>query len=186
MKRAYDTWHEVIEYDSQVLNSLASTKKKIRASAALAPIADPKYASDQNSKTIQNGQQNISEPGTHCHCNHQSVPWLIEFPFLSSRQTPVMTLNYQQEEFSSSIDCMSLGTSAVGGSYFSKDWSLPRNGQGSEDLFAEEIRLRSAEMLVSDDMQRLLNTCSMGVGVEMGAGFGLADEACFSCSAECL
>lgn len=40
--------------------------------------------------------------------------------------------------------------------------------------------------MVNDDTQRLLNTYSMGVGVGMAAGFGLTDEACFSCSAEYL
>ncbi|XWS72603.1 hypothetical protein CRYUN_Cryun02cG0054200 [Craigia yunnanensis] len=61
---------------------------------------------------------------------------------------------------------------------FAGDWSRPRNGKGLEDFFAEEIRLRSSEMLETDDMQRLPKT--FGVGVGMGAGFGHSDEACYT------
>lgn len=54
--------------------------------------------------TIQNKLQYISEPGTHFHYNHQTVPRLIEFSIFRSSQTPVMTINYQQAEFPSSIE----------------------------------------------------------------------------------
>ncbi|XP_022750221.1 calmodulin-binding protein 60 E-like isoform X3 [Durio zibethinus] len=63
---------------------------------------------------------------------------------------------------------------------FDGDWSRPRDGHGFEDFFAEEIRLRSSEMLETDDMQRLLKT--LGVGFGMGAGFGHSDEACYTCN----
>ncbi|KAG6676583.1 hypothetical protein I3842_15G158900 [Carya illinoinensis] len=179
VKRAYENWHQVVEYDSKVLNSLASNKNGISP----APIADHNYATDRNITTLQNSQQYSPELSTQSHYNNQSVPQLIEFPFVRSSQTPVMTLN-KQAVLSGSIDCMSAGTPAVGGSYFSGDWSQPRNEQGSEDVFAEEIRLRSSEMLESDDMQRLLKTYSMGVDVGMGVGFGHPDEACFSYSVE--
>ncbi|XP_059453050.1 calmodulin-binding protein 60 E-like [Corylus avellana] len=184
VKRAYDNWHQVVEYDSKVLNSLASTKKAIRASAT--PIADHNYTADRNIATVhvQNRQQYISEPDTQSQYNHQSVPQLIEFPCVRGNQTAVMTLNNSQAALSSSIDYMPVGTPTVGDSYFSGDWSHPRNGEGSEDLFADEIRLRSSEMLESDDMQRLLKTYSTGVGVGMGIGFGHSDEPCFSYSVE--
>jgi hypothetical protein len=184
VKRAYDNWHQVVEYDSKVLNSLASTKKAIRASAT--PISDHNYTADRNIATahVQNRQQYISEPDTQLQYNHPSVPQLIEFPCVRSNQTAVMTLNNSQAALPGSIDCMPVGTPAVGNSYFSGDWSHPRNGEGSEDLFADEIRLRSSEMLESDDMQRLLKTYSTGVGVGMGIGFGHSDEPCFSYSVE--
>lgn len=180
VKRAYDNWHQAVEYDSKVLNSLASTSKAISSSAT--PIADHNYTAGRNISTVhvQNRQQYISEPDTQC----QYVPQLIEFPCVRSNQTAVMTFNNSQVSLSDSIDCMPVGTTAVGNSYFSGDWSHPRNGEGSEDIFAEEIRLRSSEMLESDDMQRLLKTYSTGVGVGMGVGFGHSDEPCFSYSVE--
>ncbi|XP_075651810.1 calmodulin-binding protein 60 E-like [Castanea sativa] len=178
VKRAYDNWHHVIEYDSKVLNPLASTKKGIRASAA--PIADHNYATDHIITNDQNRQQYISELGTQCQYNHQSVPQLIEFPFVRSDQMADMTLNNPQAALSGSTDYMSVGTPAD----ISGDWSQQRIGQGSGDPFAEEIRLRSSEMLETDDMQRLLKTFSMGVGVGMGAGFTHPDEACFSYSVQ--
>lgn len=176
VKRAYDNWHQVVEYDSKVLNSLASTKEEIRATSA--PVADHNYLTDQNITTVQNRQQYISEASTQAQYNHQSVPRLVEFPFAKSSQTAVMTVNNQQAALSGSIDCLSVRTPVVEGSYFSGDWSQPKNDQGSEDHFADEIRLRSSEMLESDDMQRLLKTYSMGVG------FGHSDDACFSYSLE--
>ena len=73
----------------------------------------------------------------------------------------------------------------VGGSHFSGDWTRPNYGNGLDDFVADEIRIRSSEMLESDDMQRLLKTFSMGVGVGAGgAGFGASDESCYNYSAQ--
>ncbi|KAJ0030576.1 hypothetical protein Pint_14535 [Pistacia integerrima] len=178
VKRAYDNWLQVVEYDGKVLNSLTSTKKVIKTPAA--PIVN-NYETDHSISTIQNRQQYISsEPSPHCQTgnNHSQAPQLIEFPFVRSDQTALMTINNPQAALPSSIDYMSIGNPAVGGPYFPGDWSRPRNGQGLEDFFAEEIRLRSSEMLENDDMQRLLKTLSMGVG--MTPGYDHPDEACYS------
>ncbi|GFS41618.1 calmodulin-binding protein [Actinidia rufa] len=75
------------------------------------------------------------------------------------------------------VDYGSVGMSAYGGSYLPGEWPRPRDGQGFED-FSEEIRLRSSEMLESDDLQRLLK--SMGVGVGIGSALGDIDEDCYS------
>lgn len=40
--------------------------------------------------------------------------------------------------------------------------SVSQDGQGVGDLFSEEIRRRSCEMLEGDDMQRLLKNFGMG------------------------
>ena len=79
-----------------------------------------------------------------------------------------MALNTPQAAFSGNTD------------FFTGDWSRPRNGPGLEDFYSEEIRLRSSEMLESDDMQRLLKTFNMGVGVGIGSAFDHSDEACYS------
>ncbi|KAM6579858.1 hypothetical protein CsatA_003632 [Cannabis sativa] len=185
VKSAYENWHEVIEYDGKVLNSQTNTRKgKV---AALPPVASHNYASAHLSETTQNRQQLVPE------CSHQfqpennqpSNPQPIEFHFARSDQTALMALNNNnnnnhQTVLPSNMDYMSGSTSAaVGCSYFPGDWLRPRDGQGLEDIVAEEIRLRSSEMLEGDDMQRLLKTFNIGVGMGTGV-FGHADQTCYS------
>lgn len=184
MKRAYENWHQVVEYDGKVLNSLTNTRKGMIASATT--VADQNYATDGHCEATQNRQRYISsESSQQLQNNHQPTPQLIEFPFVRSDQTNMLTLNNPQTALSGSMDYMSAaGTPAVGCSYYPGDWSRPRSGQGLEDLVAEEIRLRSSEMLESDDMQRLLKTFNMGVGVGMGSGLGNSDEPCYTYSVQ--
>ncbi|KAG5225949.1 hypothetical protein IMY05_018G0091900 [Salix suchowensis] len=175
VKRAYENWHRVVEYDGKVLNSLSSNKGGKGASAA--PVIDNSYERNQYLTSDQNDQQLIpSEPSPQYQAinNHPSVPQLIEFPFVRSDQNAAMTLNNQQAALSGHTDYMSAGTPS-GSTYYPGDWSRPRTGNGLEDFFAEDIRVRSSEMLESDDMQRLLKTLGMG-GVGMGPGFGHPDE----------
>lgn len=182
VKRAYENWHRVVEYDGKVLNSLTNTRKGMKASAAA--VADNNYARDSHCEATQNRQQYISsECNQHFQNNQSAAPQLIEFPFVRSDQTSLVTLNNPQTALSGSMDYMSAGTSAVGCSYFPGDWLRPRNGHGLEDFVAEDIRLRSSEMLESDDMQRLLKTFTMGVG-GMGSGLGNSDEACYAYSVQ--
>ncbi|KAF3452981.1 hypothetical protein FNV43_RR03414 [Rhamnella rubrinervis] len=184
VKRAYENWHQVVEYDGKVLNSLTNTRKGMMASAVA--VADQNYATDRHCEATQNGQRYItSESGQQLQNDHQPTPQLIEFPFGRSDQTNMLTLNNPQTTLSGSMDYMSAaGSPAVGCSYFPGDWSRPRSGQGLEDLVAEEIRLRSSEMLESDDMQRLLKTFNMGVGVGMGSSLGSSDEPCYTYSVQ--
>nr|NP_001291237.1 uncharacterized LOC105121148 [Populus euphratica]AEL95441.1 calmodulin-binding protein [Populus euphratica] len=183
VKRAYENWHHVVEYDGKVLNSLASNKGGKGASAA--PIVDSSYERNQYITSDQNKQQFIpSEPSPQYQAiiNHPSVPQLIKFPFVRSDQNAAMTLNNPQAALSGGTDYMSVGT-PVGDTCFPGDWSRPRTGNGLEDFFTEEIRVRSSEMLESDDMQRLLKTLGMG-GVGMGPGFVHPDEPCYSYSVQ--
>ncbi|KAJ6863379.1 calmodulin-binding protein 60 E-like [Populus alba x Populus x berolinensis] len=181
VKRAYENWHQVVEYDGKVLNALASNKGGKGASAA--PIVDNSFERNQYITSDQNKQQFIpSEPSSQYQAinNHPSVPQMIKFPSVRSDQNAAMTLNNPQAALSGATDYMSVGTPA-GDTYFPGDWSRPRTGNGLEDFFTEEIRVRSSEMLESDDMQRLLKTLGMG-GVGMGPGFVHPDEPCYSYS----
>ncbi|XP_034224251.1 calmodulin-binding protein 60 E-like isoform X2 [Prunus dulcis] len=183
VKKAYDNWHQVIEYDGKVLHSLVSHKKVTKASAAPVTLADHNnYAIDHHSAATQNMQQYTSQFGEQFQTenNHPSVPQYIEFPFVRSDQTALLKFNNPEPAALSG----SMGYMPVGGSHFSGDWSRPNNGSGLEDFVADEIRFRSSEMLESDDMQRLLKTFSMGVGVGAGAGFGASDEACYNYSVQ--
>ncbi|KAL9442620.1 hypothetical protein AB3S75_021024 [Citrus x aurantiifolia] len=179
VKRAYDNWHQVLEYDGKFLSSLTNnTKKAIKSSAA--PTVSSNYDTGRCTSTTQSRQQYVSsEPRSQYQsANHQHAPvtQLIEFPFVKPDQTSLMILNNPQAALSGSFDHLSVGNAAAGGSYFPGDWSRPRNGHGLEDFLAEEIRVRSSEMLENDDMQRLLKTLSMG----MTAGYDHSHEACYS------
>ncbi|KAJ8767761.1 hypothetical protein K2173_020701 [Erythroxylum novogranatense] len=181
VKRAYENWHQVVEYDEKVLSSLASTKNGKRT--ADTPILENNYEIIQHTSSAQNRLLHISSAPIQqiqASDNQPSAPQLIEFPFLRSEQNAAMTIHNPQAAVSNSIDSMTVGTYGTGDSYFPGDWAHPRNGQGLEEFFSQEIRLRSSEMLESDDMQRLLKTFTAGVG--MGSGFGHSDEACYSYS----
>lgn len=85
---------------------------------------------------------------------------MIEFPLARSHQTQtaLTMINNPQAALPSSTDYITDGNPAVQGFYFPGDWLQPRKGQGLEDFYAEEIRLRSLEMLEDDDLQRVLKT----------------------------
>ncbi|XP_022750220.1 calmodulin-binding protein 60 E-like isoform X2 [Durio zibethinus] len=177
VKRSYENWHQLIEFDGKVLNTLASTQET-------ASVNENNYDADFYTTTTQKSRQQhiTSGPSPQCQNNntHLAVHQLIEFPLGRSDQNGVMTMNNQKALLPSSMNYMPIGNSTTRVSGFAGDWSRPRDGHGFEDFFAEEIRLRSSEMLETDDMQRLLKT--LGVGFGMGAGFGHSDEACYTCN----
>lgn len=183
VKRAYENWSQVVEYDGKVLNSLIDSKKVTRSSST--PIVDHGHVRDHYIRTAPHSQNHIpSDPSPQCQHenNHPSARQLIEYPFVRSDPTMEMALTTPQAALSSSMDYMSAGTSARGNPYLSGDCSRSRNGQGLEDYFSEEIRLRSSEMLENDEMQRMLKTFNMGVDAGMGPAFGHSDDACYSYS----
>ncbi|PWA71047.1 Calmodulin binding protein-like protein [Artemisia annua] len=117
VKRAYENWNRVIEYDGKVLSALT-----------------------------------FPSPPAHN---------TIEYPFINT--DPNVSVST-----SSHTDYGSNEPSFDG----SADWSDPQ-GHGFGDSFSEEVRLRSSEMLETDDMQKLLR--SFGVGAT-GPTYGLYDN----------
>ncbi|KAM1173194.1 hypothetical protein ACFX13_026551 [Malus domestica] len=185
VKRAYDNWHQVIEYDGKVLHALAGNKKVTRASPA--PVADyNNYAiMDHHSASTQNSQQQCPPQFSQQfqpENNPPSVSQFIEFPFVRSNQPAMIKFNNPEPAaLPTSMGYMP----SVGGSQVSGDWTRPNYGNGLDDFVADEIRIRSSEMLESDDMQRLLKTFSMGAGVGAGGvGFGASDESCYNYSVQ--
>ncbi|XVF89240.1 hypothetical protein PTKIN_Ptkin19aG0114300 [Pterospermum kingtungense] len=185
VKRAYENWHQVVEYDDKVLNDLTSTKGTNQSTAS---VNEKNYNADYYTTTTQKSRQQYitsgSEPSPHSQNKnaHHEVHQLIEFPFgRPDHQNAVMTENNQKAMLPTGMNYMPIGNSTAGVSGFAGDWSRPRNttnGHGFEDFFADDIRVRSSEMLETDDMQRLLRT--FGVGVGMGTGFGHSDEASYA------
>jgi hypothetical protein len=183
VKKAYENWHHVIEYDGKVLNALGGNTKTITAPPPVA-TNDNNYSTDCYAASAQNREHQYITSGTsqiiQTSQNHASVPQLIEFPFVRTDHNGLMNQDNNNNTQAalpgpSNMDYMSIGTPA----YVSGDQFRPRNEQGMENFFADEIRMRSSEMLENDDMQRLLKTFGIGVG----AGFGHTDdEACYTYS----
>ncbi|CAN1328224.1 Calmodulin-binding protein 60 E [Linum perenne] len=173
VKRAYENWHQVIEYDGKVLTALSAAKVPKKA---LPPPPPPNYEPQQFISHNQNKQLYISpDPSSQCQpVNNPPQPThLIDFPFARTDQNATSHQQASAVALPSNMDYMAVAT--PGGYQSGADWTRPRSGQGMEDFFAEELRLRSSEMLESDDMQRLLRSFGMG---NMGNG----NDACYSYS----
>ncbi|KAF8036763.1 hypothetical protein BT93_C2468 [Corymbia citriodora subsp. variegata] len=167
VKRAYENWNQVVEYDSEVLSSISGTRKG--ATSSVFPVAVTENASmrDQHyTATTQYSQQYSSqceERDPHCQDQNicQPVSPLMELPIIRLPQTATQVLDAPQVAFPSvGTDFLSTATPGIEGNNY------------SGDLFAEEIRLRSMEMLQSNDMQRLLR--SFGTG----PSFNYSNEDC--------
>ncbi|CAH8349935.1 unnamed protein product [Eruca vesicaria subsp. sativa] len=158
VKIAYENWHKAVEYDGKLLNCLPVAEKETKS------LPEPKIST---APRAQNHQQLQNQNNRQTHQNvvtYSPVPQPIEYPqFVQqpcSQLLPSLPSNVQD--------------------YNGEDWCRPRAGQGLEDIFSEEIRLRSSEMLETDDMQRLLKTFGIGMS-PMGthSGFGQMDESCY-------
>ena len=178
VKKAYENWDQVVEYDGKVLNSLANSKKGSRAVATQTmhhnSFPDQQYTSAKNKVSYVS-----SEPNQHLQItnNYSSGPGLTDYPFgRSDNQMVGTSLTDSQIALPGSMNYMSGENHEIGSTYFAGDWSRPRNAQGLEDIVAEELRLRSSEMLESDDMQRLLKT--INAGVNMSTNLGHSNEGC--------
>lgn len=143
VKKAYENWDQVIEYDGKLLNSLTNTR----------------------GATIASSYNNVSVSVTEPNQQHLQITAnnfnLTDYPFGSDAQLELA--------LPSSMMSYNMSTNDNSAYFTSGDWSSRQrnNGQGLEDIVAEELRLRSSQMLESDDMQRLLKTLNAGGGVSM-------------------
>ncbi|KAK2633067.1 hypothetical protein EUGRSUZ_L00616, partial [Eucalyptus grandis] len=157
VKRAYENWNQVVEYDSKVLSSIPGTRKETTSSVFLEAVTENASVRDQHYTTTTKYSQQYSsqceERDPHCQDQniYQPISPLMELPNVRLPQAATQVLDAPQEAFPSiGTDYLSTGTPGMGGTNY------------SGDLFAEEIRLRSMEMLQSNDMQRLLRSFSTG------------------------
>ncbi|RYR20905.1 hypothetical protein Ahy_B03g066129 isoform B [Arachis hypogaea] len=182
VKKAYDNWNQVIEYDGKVLNSLMNSRKGSRSVSSIINHNDvtgqQPHTSAKNRlpyvPSLQNQPLQIAN-------NYSSSSDLTDYQFERSNNDMVGTsVNNSQLAFSGIMNYLPGENPEVEGTYFSGDWSRPRNSQGLEDIVAEELRLRSSEMLESDDMQRLLKT--INAGVSMSTNFSQSNEGSYTYS----
>ncbi|XP_010483282.1 PREDICTED: calmodulin-binding protein 60 B [Camelina sativa] len=212
VKRAYENWTQVIEYDGKSIldlkqpNRLSITQTDL-ANYSTAPIDHPiqmvGHSSsmpanqspvlsdfaiggyDQSLATRYHSQPQLlnSNPRAHFDVAACSNP-RAQFDVASCSTTQDQLLgNLHQSQ--STINSQNMNGLALGPPQSStngyqninsasvhqanlnhlEDWSNPRERGGPEDFFSEEeIRLRSHEMLESEDMQQFLRLFSMGGG----------------------
>ncbi|CAA7015198.1 unnamed protein product [Microthlaspi erraticum] len=115
-------------------------------------------------------QEIKSLPEPKMSLNHQMQQKTLQcqqnaYSYVPVPQQPIEYPSVQQP-CNQPRDYTSRESSSVSGSY---------NG-GLEDIFTEEIRMRSSEMLETDDMQRFLKTFGIS------GGFGRIDESCYGFS----
>ncbi|KAI9125942.1 hypothetical protein K1719_003360 [Acacia pycnantha] len=175
VKKAYENWNQVVEYDGKVLNSFTNVKNGPRTAAPPTVhhnnhVAEQQYASPNNRL-----QYVLPEPNQHFQIQNNH-PYAADFSAFGKTDNQILgkTPNDSQLALTGSMNYIASQNPAVEAAYFPGDWSRQRSGQGLEDIVAEEIRLKSSEMLESDDMQRLLKTINVG--------FGHPNESCYSYS----
>ncbi|XP_008800271.1 calmodulin-binding protein 60 B [Phoenix dactylifera] len=195
VKKAYDNWVHVIEYDGK---ALLNSKQNKKATAANYPVLYDQQISQTNlsvpvpleqpsvdaemaigGSTISAGYsgnqgtrysshpQNVS---TNAHIQFESTSFIPENQYVgSSHQTQRndgVGLELGPPQ-QESIGFQQIGSSIQPSNLNSyDDWSRQRDSRRIDDFFSEEeIRMRSHEMLENEDMQQLLRVFSMGGAV---------------------
>ncbi|CAJ2645195.1 unnamed protein product [Trifolium pratense] len=173
VKKAYDNWDQVIEYDGKVLNSLTNSKRGSR-SVATHTMHHNNFQEQQYKSAKGRASYVSSEPNRHLQITNNyssSLDYQMVGTSINDSQIALQgTMNYNMIGDNNNNN----NNPENGGSYYHGDWSRQRNEQGLEDIVAEELRLRSSQMLEGDDMQRLLKT------INEGANFGHSNESCYT------
>lgn len=173
VKKAYENWNQVVEYDGKVLRSLPKNGSK---TVGPPTMHHKNYVPERQYIPPKNRLQYVSaDTNQHLQIqnNHSLATDLSAFGKTHDQMLGTPS-NDSQLTLSGHMGYIASENPVVEGTYFPGDWSRARNGQGLEDIVAEEIRLRSSEMLESDDMQRLLKTINVG--------FGHPNDGCYSYS----
>ncbi|PPD76077.1 hypothetical protein GOBAR_DD26994 [Gossypium barbadense] len=192
VKKAYDNWHQVIEYDGK---SLLNFKQNRRSSARNEPQTDaigyPNALDHQLQLPVAVPTEQVhSGPQAGGFNDNQSTRYSGQLELVNSNSRSQFDstqflqydqlVNNSEQPQSSRTNNNAVGL-ALGPPQSSTlgfhnaissmqpsnlnpfdDWSNNRD-KGVEDLFSEEeIRLRSHEMLENEDMQHLLRLFSMG------------------------
>ncbi|KAH6828599.1 Calmodulin-binding protein [Perilla frutescens var. hirtella] len=168
LKKAYDNWSQVVEYDGKSLLNFMQIKKPSTSKSDL-PLGSVDYSlSLDNQLPPQSLPEPIpSEPASMDQTvmvggynDNMTARYSTQSQFTSSRsqfELPTFTQHEQQVNHHQVHDnrvSLALGPF--------EDWSGNRSKVADDFLSEEEIRMRSHEMLENDDMQHLLRLFSMG------------------------
>ncbi|XP_057853647.1 calmodulin-binding protein 60 B isoform X2 [Cryptomeria japonica] len=167
VKKAYDNWMSVVEYDGKALLNLKSNKKGVSTNSVAKYAGQPLQMTTTNQ--LPYGNLSYNPP------NQVALPGLPRQNAPSGTDSLVgLALGPPQSTVSTVVPYHSMGTvMQLGSTNGVEDWSHNRDNRGQvDDYFSEEdIRTRSLEMLENEDMQHLLRMFSIG-----GGGVGVADD----------
>lgn len=164
MKRAYENWIHVVEYDGKrLLKSINSNEVQFP------PTISSNDKSAINNCTITppcTQHYSVSNPGMHFHIesSHFSTHGDLSVESPTTRLDPSirLALSTVQEASTASVGFQSVNSS-TGAGYLLGDSSRLQEGPGLNEFFSEEeIRLRSSQILEHEDMQCLLRTFGVG------------------------
>ncbi|CAN6813165.1 unnamed protein product [Brassica oleracea var. botrytis] len=177
VRKAYENWDQVIEYDSKSLMNFNQVNKVDALDYSL-PVSGPSQPS-----TSYSGEASVysQSQGTSFPAQSQLADTTSYMHFGNSSYAPPQDqLINNTHESQSMINSNGGGSLALGAPTGSQsqhlvqpppevnlfnDWSNTGNrGGGDGFLSEEEIRARSNEMLENDDMQQLLRLFSMSGG----------------------
>ncbi|XP_057767270.1 calmodulin-binding protein 60 B-like isoform X2 [Salvia miltiorrhiza] len=175
LKKAYDNWSQVVEYDGKSLLNFMETKKPSTSKSDLplgpvdyslsldnqlppqrlpasAPSVPSESASIDQSVMVGGYNDNIT---TRYSPQTQFASSRTQFE-LPSYTPQLPQVNHSQTQNATYDNRVNLALGPF------EDWSSSRS-KGVDDFLSEdEIRMRSHEMLENDDMQHLLRLFSMG------------------------
>ncbi|KAL0346021.1 UNVERIFIED_CONTAM: Calmodulin-binding protein 60 B, partial [Sesamum radiatum] len=180
VKKAYENWNQVVEYDGKSLLNFKQTKKSSALPLGL-PVSVPSEPSsiDQSMligglgyndnmtarystqpQLINSSSRTQFEPaGFTQHDQQVNHPNQIDSAPYDSRVG--LALGPPQSSSSSSFQASNASLQQASLNPF-EDWSTNRDKGVDDFLSEEEIRMRSHEMLENEDMQHLLRLFSMG------------------------
>uniref|UniRef100_A0A0D6R297 Calmodulin-binding protein 60 B n=1 Tax=Araucaria cunninghamii TaxID=56994 RepID=A0A0D6R297_ARACU len=195
VKKAYDNWMSVVEYDGKALLGSRSNKRaeQVSANAALAgagvavgstsSVYSEKPATEYAGQSHQITTSNQLPYGNvpYNPPNQVALTGMLHQNALSGTDSlvnlalaPPQSMAPPQSSISTIVPYQqSMGTvTQLGSTNGVEDWSRRDNRGQVDDYFSvEEIRTKSLEMLENEDMQQLLRMFSMG-----GAGVNVVDD----------
>ncbi|XP_047939520.1 calmodulin-binding protein 60 B-like [Salvia hispanica] len=168
LKKAYDNWSQVLEYDGKSLLNFMQTEKPNTSKIEL-PLGSADYSLSLDNQlppqkllaTVPSESTSIDHSVMVGGYNENvSTRYSSQAPFELPAYTPHQPqVNHSQNQNATYDNRVNL---ALGPLTPFEDWSSSRS-KGVDDFLSEdEIRMRSHEMLENEDMQHLLQLFSMG------------------------
>ncbi|CAA0809704.1 Calmodulin-binding protein 60 B [Striga hermonthica] len=188
VKKAYDNWNQVVEYDGQSLLNFKQNRKSSTSrddplvSSSVTNTFDNQLLPERLPVPMPSDSSLDHSVPTGGYNDYMATRYFEPSPFTQADQ-------FQLEPYDSRVG-LALGppqsspsfqegtSSSLGLAHNSLNpygpW--PVSGPGPEFMSEEEIRMRSHEMLENEDMQHLLRLFSMGGGGPSEDGFGFSSS----------
>ncbi|KAL6888424.1 hypothetical protein ACP4OV_009450 [Aristida adscensionis] len=182
VKKAYDNWIYVIEYDGKALLNPTAKKMATSTGSEIYPSASSPVSYEQRTSltsmpgpSLTGGTDltgyNVDQSTTH-PVQLQSASASVQTPYddtFSFFPPNLLTGSIHQETANDAVglelgqlpQAISQGQSIQPANAGYVDWPRSRDGQYADD-FTEDIRVKSHQMLEGEDMQQLLRLIGMG------------------------